>query len=1126
MCYTVSVKTRKGARAVLELILGRSGFGKTREATERIAAAAQNGDRVCIMLVPEQASFETERALVRRLGDAEAAKVQVLSFTRMCETLMKSRALRPLSNGAKIMLMSRAVAETADRLTLYAGVKRADTVAALLEVAAECQQSSIAPSQLAEAAEKLSPGTLRQKTEELSLLLETYDALTAHVGCDPQESLTQLAAWLSETRALSGAIVVVDGFAGFTAPELQVLKALMAQADSLTVTLCTDRPTDDSDGMDRFSSVMETVRRLMRAADEAGTSVARHKLLMTPHRFRNETLAALEATAFTSEQWEVAPSDAVTLVHCDDIYEECHFVAQTIRRLIRTEGRRAREFAVVARDLKAYLGVIDVAFEQAQIPFYLDRRAPIAGEGLVAAVMTALGIAIDGFRSESLLRLMKTGLLGFSTTAAANLENYVYIWNITGAQFKAPWKAHPRGFASTMEAKDERALDYLNRLRLRLVRPLLKLTDALSEPLSGEAFATAVYRYITEARLDRATARQIKRLHRGGEPALAEHTEQVWRALMALLDDMANVLGEERLDAAQLTELLRASAVGTDIGTIPQMLDAVQIGAADRIRFAEPTTVFVIGANEGIFPSLPPSNGLLSDRDRRLLFEAGVELRDDREHHTMNERFLAYTAVSAASERLYVSYLLQTPDGERGELSAIGQTIKAHLPIEDSVSAIAEDGADIETIDRAFERMADGFRARTPLSRGLYALLWEDESLRGRLRQMTRMAEEQPIRFEDEETAKRFFGERMVLSASRVERYHQCRFAYYCQYGLKALPRRSAELGAIEFGTLTHYVMENTLPVYLQEGLDTIRKARCFEDAKAQSERYVEERMGGMADKPARFAYLLGRLQGVCGNFLWQAVKELSQSRFVPVDYELELGYGEDAVEPMVLRLPDGAEIAMIGQIDRVDLYDQGDRRFVRVIDYKTGSKQFRLEDVVEGINLQMLIYMMTLWRNGADRYGECLPAGLLYMPSKTPMIKAEEGLEGEALELKQRKKMRMNGLLLDDEQVLRAMEPGVQGIFIPATMKKDGTLSKSSSVATLAQFGALGRRAEKLLSDMAKTLRQGDIDALPFVTASNDPCRYCDYRAVCGHEQDDRVREPSFDSAEAVLAALRETEE
>ncbi|MBQ3093913.1 MAG: PD-(D/E)XK nuclease family protein, partial [Clostridia bacterium] len=590
----------------------------------------------------------------------------------------------------------------------------------------------------------------------------------------------------------------------------------------------------------------------------------------------------------------------------------------------------------------------------------------------------------------------------------------------------------------------------------------------------------------------------------------------------------ANVLKDDRLTANKAWELLHAAAMHTDVGAIPQALDAVQIGDADRMRFAQPKAVFIPGANEGVFPALPSAQGLLSDRDRRRLMEAGVPFEDTRAYFASEQQFLAYSAMAAATDRVYISYLQSTPDGERGEMSSIGQTVLAHLPFVKDTAVLDDDGGDIETAEEAFERMADGFRAKTPLSRALYNVLWQDERLRPRLRAMTRMAEDHPIAFEDSNAAKRFFGERMVLSPSRVERYHQCRFAYYCQYGLKALPRRAAELGALEFGTLTHYVMEHTLPRYIEEGIATVRKARCFDDAKEASVRYVEQEMGGMDDKSERFLYLLHRLQGVCGNFLWQAVRELSQSKFEPVDYELNIGLHSDedkAIKPMVFTLPDGAQVSMVGQIDRVDLYDDGNRRFVRVVDYKTGSKTFRLEDVVEGINLQMLIYMMTLWKNGEVRYGRVLPAGLLYMPSKAPMIKADEAVSEAEHEKLRCRRMRMNGLLLDDEQVLRAMEPGVEGVFIPASYNKNGSLSAASSVATLAQFGALGRRAQALLTEMAQTLREGDVDAAPFVTSHNDPCAYCDYRAVCGHEADDRVREPSFDSADAVLNAL-ETEE
>lgn len=1117
---------------MLQLILGRSGFGKTHYVLRELDALVQHADAddVLYLLVPEQASFETERAILHTLGEADAAHVRVLSFTRLYETLMKSHAARPLSNGAKTMLMSRAVDESSDSLTLLSSASRMDTVTALLDMTEECRRAAVSPALLADTAQTLPDGTLKTKTTELSLVLEAYDALCSDCGNDAQESLLRLSEHLLQNRLLEGATMFVDGFKGFTAPELRVLEALMTQVSRLSVTLCADRDVAEADGLDRLAVTLDTVKRLKRAATDCGCPIAKPVFLMTPHRFQNEALRVLEERAFCPKDPDAETLDTcdeVTLTSCADIYAEARYVSQTIRRMMRRDGIRAREIAVVARNLNDYIGVLDAAFEQAGIPYYLDRRAPIASEGLVTAVMTALRIAGGAWRAESLLQLVKTGLFGFSVSSASQLENYVYIWNLSGAQFKHEWTAHPRGFAAAPDERDLSRLEHLNRLRRRLVAPLEALSNDLARPLTGEQFAKAVYRYIRAARLDRMIAKQIVHLRRNGEPALASHTAQVWEAFIGLLDDMTAVL-PDRLKADEATELLHAAAMGTDIGSIPQAIDAVQIGAADRMRFSAPKAVFILGANEGIFPALPSGQGLLSDRERRALIDAGVPFEDNREQHTATEQFLAYSALSAASERVFISFLQQTPDGEKGEMSAIGNTVCVHLPVEEQ-SSFSDDGDDIETTDEAFERMAVGFRAGTPLSRALFAMLWQDESLRGRLLKMQRLASDAPIAFEDEEAAKRFFGDRMILSPSKVERYHNCRFAYFCDYGIKARPLRAAEIGAIEFGTLTHYVMEHTLPLYIEEDVRTITKARCFDDAAQAVTRYVEDEMGGLDDKPERFVYRLTRLQRVCGNFLWQAVRELSQSRFTPTDYELDIALHTDdprAVKPMMFKLPDGTEVSMIGKVDRVDSCDIRGTRYLRVVDYKTGTKTFRLEDVVEGINLQMLIYMLTLWKNGQSRYGEILPAGLLYMPSKPPMIEVAGAVGENDLETKQTKAMRMNGLLLDDEQVLRAMEPDVAGVFIPAKMNKNGSMRAGSSLASLEQFGALGRRAEKLLTDMAQTLRKGDIDAAPFTPAGaqKSHCDFCPYRAVCGHEDGDRVREPRI-VGDDIWQALKEDE-
>lgn len=1119
---------------MLRLICGRSGFGKTHRVMEEIGAWVDGQTEEtahCFLLVPEQFSFETERALIDMLGVDRAGRVQVLSFTRMAQRCLEPCAgAREMSSGAKVMLMNRALTQTADKLTLFSGgVRRTEMIGPLLELAEECRQTAVSPSMLEQTARSLPNGTLRQKTEELSLILETYDALLAVSGSDPQKLVAQLAAWLPESGYLRGASVFADGFKGFTAAELQVLSAAMAQADTVTVTLCTDRLYDDTQGLDRFSTVMETARRLTDAAKKQGCTVEKPVFLMNPHRFENEELSVLEATAFTSEQLSCSQEGAVTLTECRDVYEECTAVVRDIRRLLRRHGMRARKIAVVVRSLSDYDGVLDAALEQAGIPYYLDSRRSIVSQGAVTAVLTALRIATGDWRSELLLQLVKTGLLGFSASSAAQLENYVFIWNISGALFRTEWQAHPDGFSSTFEKADVNRLSHLNRLRRRLIAPLEALEKTLSRPVDGKQLAQAIYTYICDARIDRMTALQIKRLRASGETVPADNTERVWNALMALLDDAADVMAKEKIDGKQAAELLRAAAAATDLGSIPQQLDAVQIGQADRIRFHEPSAVFLLGANEGVFPALPVSGGLLTARERDTLIGAGLPFEEQRERHTSSEQFLAYAALCAASQRVYISYVRTLPDGSKGEPSSICRTVTAHLPFVTVRRAKSEDGADIETAEDAFERLSDGFCAQTPLSRGLYQALWEDGAFCDRLRTMTRVAGDRPITFEHKEAAARFFGDRMVLSATRVEKYYQCRFAYFCRYGLKAEALRAADLGDLEFGTLTHYVMENLLPLYIEEGIQTIPKERCFADARAAADEYVQKEMGGKEGKTGRFLYLLDRLYGVCGNFLWQAVRELSQSSFRPADYELPIDWKNDdpkAVPPLTLQLPDGTQVYMVGKIDRVDVYEENGKAYVRVVDYKTGNTQFSLTDVVEGLNLQMLIYMMTVWKNGRSRYGDVVPAGLLYMPSKAPVISVDGYEQDEKLETKQIKSMRMNGLLIDDERILQAMEPGIKGLFIPARQKIDGGYDKYSSVATLAEFGALGRRAQKLLCDMAKTLRDGDVDALPLIKdKKNPPCDYCDYRAACGHEEEDRCRTPQFNESKEVLDALSKEE-
>ncbi len=1150
---------------MLQLVLGRSGTGKTEWVYRTLCGLAEAGRTGLILLVPEQFSFESERILLERLGPRLSGTVRVFSFTRLAEQVFRETggvAGRRMDDATRALLMSRALELTADHLLLYrrpAGDP--ETVQTVLAMTAELKQCGISPRRLEETAEALpEASTLRRKAQELALILGAYEAVAAGATgglqeaeqerkaavqgesgpdaegveektafIDPLDDLAALAERLPDSRIADGAMVFVDSFKGFTAQEMAVLRVLMRRAEQVAVTLCVDSIEDTSGGFGLFSPVIRTASRLRDLAREDGVPVARIIQCKENYRAGSEPLRLAEAGCFMPKP-EVYPEEtqAVILASCADIYAECDFTARFIRRRLREEGGRARDFAVVARSLDEYRGVLDAAMEKQGIPLLLDERADILTEPLPALLLAALDAVTGGYRTEDLLRLMKTGLAGFSTHSTALLENYALMWRIDGRRWREEWTGNPNGLSVKADDLSDKRLTYLNLLRRRLIRPLEKLRSALlASKADGERFAEALYRYLVSVKADTLTRLRVSKLEQTGEPALADRMDRLWDTVMEMLDRMAAVFRGIALPPSRFAGLFRLVLGLADLGSIPQSMDAVQAGQADRIRFSEPKTVFILGANEGVFPAYPSAQGLLTEEERRELIAQGLPLADSAEMRTAEERYFAYAAVAAPSERLVVSYVRGNAAGESLAPSALVDTLRRIFPRCRVLTVTGEEAEDAESERDAYECAAFLWNRPLPRAQALREVFAAKPEYALRLQALDRAADRSPAAFQDTEAARRFFGDDLWLSASRVEQYHRCRFSYFCKYGLRAEPRRPADLDALAFGTLTHYVMETVLPGYVREGFDSIRKGRAFADAAQAVQDYARETMGGLKDKTSRFAALLDRLSRVAGALLWQVVRELRQSRFVPVDYELPVGLpdqeGGPAVPPVVLTLPDGAKVRVIGQIDRVDVYQaKNGERYVRVVDYKTGSKEFRLSDVVEGINVQMLIYIFSLWQNGGERYGKVTPAGVLYLPAKLPVIQAARDADGETAEKEQIKALRMNGLLLDDPEIVRAMEHDAAGLFIPARLTGKGEVAKGASVASLEQFGRLKKKMESLLVKMAQTLRQGDIAALP-LAGSTDACAWCDYRAVCGHEPDDPVRFLAARDADAVLKGLDE---
>ena len=1156
---------------MLHILLGRSGSGKTQYILDTLRRLA-DGDKPVILLVPEQHSFENERAMLETLTPEQTHRVKALSFTRLAQRVFLEIGIPSggmLDEGSRALMMSRALemaaAAAEDRGETLLGIAPRQVtdvafVGEMLTLLDEIKQCAVPLQTLEQVGNALTDATaaqdaLKHKTTGLYHVFSVYEGLVADSGMDSADLLTRLYEHLGESTLLKNAVLLVDGFKGFTAQELRVLEGLLTQGADITVALSTDTPgaahqsrcpADNHREYALFSPVTRTVNALQEIADKHRVEVT-YTLLDQNRRATNESLRALEAGLY-----HPAPvvcedaTDRVTLTPCADIYEECAYVARRIRRLLR-EGYRCGDITLVTRQPDAYQGILEDALEEADIPYYIDARQDIQCEPLVVYIRTALRMAVGGVRAEEVLRLLKTDLGPLSPTQTAQLENYLYLWGLDGDALRSPFTENPLGMDAKSTPQSRALLNTLEGWRQQVVGPLEALRQDLKGRCTGRQFAMAVYRFLTRGEgLPLRIAQRVRALEDMGEPLQAQREARLWDEVIGILDRFASVLAQQSLTAARLEDLFGLLVGTIDMGHIPQGLDTVTVGCADRIRYTNPRVVFVLGANEGQFPAYPETAGILTEEDRRLWEAHGIRLYGDLLHRCVEERYYAYMAVAAPSERLFITYLT---DGEEAP-SPLVEAVRRILPGHQREEAVASDGRDLETGEEIFRRLAANYSRSTPVTEALRILAAEDPVYSGPLQALSRVAQQTPFHLQDTTISRGLFGQDMCLSASQTELFHKCAFAYFCRYGLHIKPRPVAQVDAAAFGSIVHHVMETLLPTYTATGglVDELRaednRRKDWDNAKVQTaeqdtqnqltariQQDVHTCVTAYADTlhsdrhapTGSFLYRLLLAQRAAGNMLWHVVMELRQSAFNPVDFELNIHPAQREEEGILsLRLPiDGGSVQLSGKVDRVDLYVRPDgTAFVRVVDYKTGNKEFKLGEVFSGIGTQMLLYLFILCDN-SHRYTKdgapLRPAGVLYHPLSDLLV--ERGAD-DALTARL-KTMQMDGVVLDDPATILAMDKQGNKTFIPAGLKKDG--STTGPVLRPEHFDRLRKVIEQLLIHMGNDLLAGNIAALPLCNDTFNACEYCDYRAVCGRDKEDPSRHFRVPGTAAAIQRLEE---
>lgn len=1100
----------------MRILTGRAASGKTARILAELAEDCKGTGRQ-MLIVPELFSHEYERRLARATNNRGARTAEVLSFTRLAVRVFAEAgglAETTLTPAGRLLTLREAIRRVQSELKQCAGaLDEPELLREILSIVDELKTCRVSPDELFRASDegKADSPELSEKLRELAAIYTVYDRLCEQTLPDPRDRLTLLAERLPESGLLRDTRVYIDCFASFTPQEMEVIRVMVESGVDLTVSVLCDRAEEDV-----FVSGCKTVRRLRRMArrrdvpceivDCGGSKIE-----------KPADLAALEREALLPAR-ESRPSDgkSVQIFEADSPFEECEHAAAFIRRTVREEGARWRDFAVAARSMDGYAAPLQMAMARYDIPIFLAEKADLLAKPALALVTGALAACAEFWRYEELFGCLKTGLCGLSPDEVDRLENYVLTWRVRGGAWERDWTGHPAGYGAPFDEDAKAELESLNRLRARAIAPFAALRGALKQAETAGGCVKALYAFLEELGVPRALEERAERHEEAGRLQLAEEYRQLWEILLSALEQFYWTAGDRPMQGGEFARLLPLVLGEYDVGTIPVSLDRVSCGEIDRVcTGASVPYLILLGANDGLLPKTPPSRGLLSDADRETLDGLGVELAASGAERLLMEQETLYHALSCPRSRLLISYAAHDAAGKEARPSYLIRTVRRLL---DGVPFLV--GREYALADRleaerpAVELAAAYFcGSREPAVLAAYQKYRDDGRLlaarQGRL-------ERGPLT--DPRTVDGLYGRSVNLTASRVDRFYSCRFAFFMEYGLRAKPRREARFAAPETGTFIHYVLENCL-----KQLGEQKGGAAAADAKTVRatlrrvvQQYIDEELGGLEDKNARFRSLFNRLAASMATILDSVLEEMRNSDFAPIDYELDFSRSGDL--PPVTAKEDGTAVTLSGKVDRVDGYIRNGRLYVRIMDYKSGKKSFSLSDIWYGLNMQLIIYLHALREKGLDRYrkrleeslNEIVPAGVLYVPARDELPDTRRSVTEEELDQIRAKELRRSGLLSDDMDVLEAMERGLTGQakFIPVTLKapkkgEDGpTIGSRSSVAGLEKFGRLARYTQKKLLEMGRELRRGSCAADPYRQGQKDYCEWCDFRAACRFDE------------------------
>ena len=1116
----------------IRFIYGRAGIGKSTWCINSIAENIKKDDEnKLILIVPEQYTFNTENRILKSIGESALLRTQVLSFKKMAHEVFEEcggRVKEIIKESGRNMLIHKVLNEKIESLEYFRKISREQGFYEIVsDVISEFKKYNVEVDSLRNIEESIQESDLYNKIRELSIIYEAFNEEMNEGYIDGDDELTLLGKKLLENDIYTNSEVWIDEFSTFTPQQLEIIRLLARRCKRVNITLCMDN-RDNSNGnqdiTDVFNTIKNTENKILKIMKENNISYDKPINLNMINvnegynRFKNSPeLEHIEKYFFTYPFNSFnGKCENVKLYKANNIYDEIERVAKSITALIRSGKYRYKDISVVCRNIDDYEKITSVIFKDYEIPYFLDKKLELLNNPLIILITSAFEILFKDWSYESVFKYLKTGLTGIENSYIDILENFVLEYGVKGYKWTVKEIISESWFNNNEELSEEKI--FISEIMDEVRRPLLVFHNKIRGKHKVSHICKAIYEFLIDIHAFERINEWIEKFDEIGLEDKVKEYSQVEESVIDILDQAVDVMGDKDLDSYDFFKILNSGFNNEEIGVIPVALDQVNIGDVARIKGRDVKALYIVGVNDGILPASKKEEGILSDNDRNILSDIGIELASNTRNKVFEEQFLLYTVLTISSDFLMISYPMADFEGKSLRPSIVISRIKKILPklVEES------DLYDLSSYKDKLNKVISPIPTFNELILAMRKNC-DEENVEEYWREVYKWYKDSP---EYENKVKNIFkgldysnlknhvnknnlrelyaneDGKLMFSVSRLEKYAECPFSYFVQYGLKAKNRKIYEFTPPDLGSFVHDILDLFTNRVKKEGIlwSELNNERCKDIVSNLIDIRLSEQTNSILNSSKRFKYLSQRFKRVISKSVTVMAEQIGKGEFEVFKTEFDFGNYKTG-EAVMLNLQDDEKVYLQGRIDRIDTLDLDGQTYIRIIDYKTGAKKFDLNELYYGLQMQLLVYLDAIIKN--SKYileKQVIPGAVLYFKVDDPIIKSKKEMTTEEVETEVLEELKLKGLVLKDAKVVKAMDRDIEGysLVIPAAFKKDGDFKSTSDVVTEEEFTLLREYVNRKMISLCEDMLCGDIKIEPTKQANRSYCEYCDFSSIC----------------------------